>query len=199
MCVLCVICVCVCVSEREREREREMLVDWKVKEWIEDSIIHGQQMDVSSSRIVEHGCLSFGSLWMKEWPEVIFKCLVWFDAGWMYEHGCKKLCAVSVCYGLVRAIYKIVYIWEEIVHNDCFPDKFGSFSTKKDWENLGKFSFFSVNITNFLIFEKNCQFLLSKSWKKKKTDTMPPITLMSKHVKLQCISHILCTLEWMKS
>jgi hypothetical protein len=100
----CELYVCVCV--REREREREMLVDWNVKEWIEDLIIHGQQMDVSSSRIVEHGCLSFGSHRMKEWPEVILKCLVWFDAHWMYEHSCKKLCAVSVCYGLVRAIYK---------------------------------------------------------------------------------------------
>jgi hypothetical protein len=91
----CVMCVCVCESERERE-------------WIEDLIIHGQQMDVLNSRIVEHGCLSFESLQLKEWPEVILKCLVWFDACWMYEHGCKKLCAVSVCYGLVRALYKIV-------------------------------------------------------------------------------------------
>jgi hypothetical protein len=79
LCYVCVcVCVCVCVREREREREREMLVDWKVKEWIEDLIIHGQQMDFLSSRIVEHGCLSFGSLQMKEWPEAILKCLVWF-------------------------------------------------------------------------------------------------------------------------
>lgn len=131
-------CVCVCA----RKREREMLVDWKVKEWIEDLIIHGQQMDVSSSRIVEHGCLSFGSLRMKEWPEVILKCLVWFDAHWMYEHSCKKLCAVSVCYGLVRAIYKIVKNWEKIVHNDFFPDKFGSFfQPKKIGKNWGSFVF----------------------------------------------------------
>jgi hypothetical protein len=152
MCVfVCYMCVCVW------EREREMLVDWKVKEWIEDLIIHGQQMDVLSSRIVEHECLSFGSLRMK----VILKCLVWFDACWMYEHGCKKLCAVSVCSGLVRAIQDS-YIWEEIAHNDFFPANLVPFSTKKDWENLGKFCFSSENLTNFLIFEKNCQFFLVK-------------------------------------
>jgi hypothetical protein len=36
------------------------------------------------------------------------------------------------------------------------------FSTKTDWANLGKFFFSSVNLTNFLIFEKKSNFCCQK-------------------------------------